>query len=114
MNGYGEFIFKDLKKYLGFYSFDKQQGFGIFINPNQQKAFIGFWFEGKQHGVGKYVTQKNITNKNTERYGFWNNGIISEWYESKDDAISHILKSQSKYLNLFGLLYSELLDLTQN
>ena len=31
MNGYGEFFWKDGKKYFGYYNNDKKNGFGIFF-----------------------------------------------------------------------------------
>ena len=47
MNGYGEFYWKDGKKYFGFYDNDKKNGFGIFYWP-KEKFYIGFWKDGKQ------------------------------------------------------------------
>jgi len=37
MDGYGEFIWKDGKKYVGYYKNDKKHGFGIYYweSPNK-------------------------------------------------------------------------------
>ena len=45
MNGYGEFSWKNGKKYFGFYKNDIKEDFGIYIYEQKPfQAYIGFWF----------------------------------------------------------------------
>ena len=56
------------KKYIGYFLNDKKNGFGIFTWKNQIKIFIGFWFNGFQNGVGKYIDLKK------QKCGIWKDG----------------------------------------
>ena len=60
MNGYGEFLWQDGKRYRGFYINDKKEGFGIYYWPDPVRIYIGFWKNGKQDGLGKYLSSKSI------------------------------------------------------
>jgi len=53
MHGYGEFHWKDGRIYSGYYVQDKKEGFGIYYWEKDNKAYVGFWKDGKQNGVGK-------------------------------------------------------------
>lgn len=69
MHGVGEFYWPDNKKYIGQYVKDKKEGFGMFMwSENPLKAYIGFWQDGKQSGVGIMISKKTI------KYAFWKNG----------------------------------------
>ena len=54
-----------------------------------KKAYIGFWKDGKQHGFGKFITSQvtfqsdsSLTDENLNiKYGKWENGKRSVWYE---------------------------------
>ena len=53
MNGWGEFLWSDLKYYCGNYINNLKNGFGIFIwDFNNINAYLGFWENGKQNGIG--------------------------------------------------------------
>lgn len=77
--GFCEFICPE-KKYIGFYSKDKKNGFGMFYWKNVGKAFIGFWKDGKQLGIGKYMT------KNQKKYGIWKTGGEVIWIKNEEEA----------------------------
>ncbi len=94
MDGYGEFLWKDGKKFCGFYKNDKKDGFGIYYWPNN-KFYIGFWIEGKQNGVGKYIKEKN------NKYGKWKNGQKEEEIFSEEDFFSCFNSFEAKYINIF-------------
>jgi hypothetical protein len=95
MHGYGEFHWKDGKRYAGYYVHDKKEGFGIYYWANPNRVYIGFWKGGKQDGVGKYINPK-IT-----RYGLWNQGERVKWYNSEKEAFAALLTSQYRFQNLF-------------
>ena len=46
MDGYGEFIWPDGKKYKGNYIEDKKEGYGEFFWPDG-RIYRGNWLEGK-------------------------------------------------------------------
>ena len=73
MNGYGEFTSGSGNTYKGFYFKDKKHGFGVYNWKDQSKAFVGFWENGKMHGIGYMVTKKAF------QYGKWNEGKRIEW-----------------------------------
>ena len=52
---------------------DKKQGFGIFSWVDGKK-YIGEWKNGKQHGRGKFVSERGY-----EKTGFWENGKRIRW-----------------------------------
>ena len=67
VNGYGEFCWKEGRKYYGFFKDDKKDGFGICYWP-KDKFFIGFFKEGKQCGISKCISGNQI------KYQKWKNG----------------------------------------
>ena len=104
MHGYGEFRWKDGKKYAGYYLHDKKEGFGIYYWANPNRVYIGFWKGGKQDGIGKYINPK-IT-----RFGLWKNGEREkEWFKSEKEAMQCLTNTQEKYRSLFKY---ELKDIT--
>ena len=61
MNGYGEFSWKNGKKYFGFYKNNIKEDFGIYIYEQKPfQAYIGFWFEGKMDGIGMVIKGKSV------------------------------------------------------
>jgi hypothetical protein len=77
MNGYGEFLWPDGKKYFGFYQDDNKHGFGIFLwSSNPIKVYIGFWSKGKQSGLGIMVNGKSI------KFGLWLDGKKEFFFQS--------------------------------
>ena len=100
MNGYGEFIWADGKKFFGFYKNDKKEGFGIYYWPDN-RVFVGFWKDGKQNGVGKYIKGES------SKYGIWKDGKREKWIDDNEffDCLSHI---EEKYTNCFKWSKNEL------
>ncbi len=95
MHGYGEFRWKDGKKYVGYYANDKKEGFGIYYWATPNRVYIGFWKAGKQNGVGKYINPKST------RYGLWSHGEREKWFNSEKDATDLIPASQEKFKIFF-------------
>lgn len=85
-----------LINYEGYYVNDRKEGFGIYYwsQPNN-RAYIGFWKNGKQDGVGKYI------NLNNTRYGYWTNGERTKWFTTDEEAIQNLNSEQKKYTNMF-------------
>ena len=103
MHGYGEFLWKDGKKYAGFYERDKKEGFGIYYwTIPDKRVYIGFWKNGKQEGVGKYINQKSA------RYGYWLRGERTKWFDSDQEALDSIPKNLQKYKVLMTSELSEI------
>ena len=94
MNGYGEFIWADGKKFFGFYKNDKKEGFGIYYWPNN-RFFVGFWKEGKQNGVGKFIKD------DIYKYGVWKNGTREKWFDSEEDFINFMEPKEEKFIFAF-------------
>lgn len=105
MNGYGEFLWKDGKKYFGYYLNDKKDGFGIHFWTSPDRLYLGFWKDGKQHGVGKYV--KN----NVVKYGQWLNGERIRFFDSYLDAMNHIPEDMLSYQFYFRLDVDKILHM---
>ena len=101
MNGYGEYFWTDGRKYIGYYLNDKKDGFGIYI-WNEDRAYFGFWKEGKQNGIGRYIF--NGENK----YGYWEAGKRTIWYENDIEAISLL---NGEELDFKANFYIELKDI---
>lgn len=103
MHGYGEFTWKDGKKYAGYYTQDKKEGFGIYYWANPNRVYIGFWKGGKQDGVGKYI------NMNEVRYGIWTQGKRTKIFKSEVEALEALQPNQRIFKNLF---YYDINDIT--
>ena len=73
---------------------DKKDGFGIFCWPNN-KYYIGFWREGKQNGMAKFIKG------NHSRYGIWREGKKEKWFDNEDEFINNLDPYDEKYLSLF-------------
>jgi hypothetical protein len=102
MDGYGEFSWQDGKKYIGFYSNDKKEGFGIFYWQSSQKFFVGFWKDGKQEGPGKIVTDKKT------KYGLWKDGNKVESYSTEKETIATFSNQQMSFIKLYSQSFKEL------
>ena len=88
MDGLGEFTFPEIKSYFGFFEKDKRAGFGIMIWYKENKIFLGYWDDNKQHGPGKII---NI----------WESGKYKEKIKIKEDFINILQKENCEYLDLF-------------
>ena len=94
MHGFGEFIWVEGKKYVGFYKNDKKEGFGIYYWPNS-RFFVGFWKEGKQNGVGKYIKEDIV------KYGIWKDGRREKWFDNEDEFVNFLEPKDEKYIFAF-------------
>lgn len=84
---------------IGFYVQDKKEGFGIYYWENLHKAYLGFWKNGKQHGVGKYINPKK-QDKQT-KFGLWKEGQRTKWFNSEEEAMNILPTHQKKFIGLF-------------
>lgn len=104
MNGFGEFHWKN-KLYIGEYSNDKKEGFGIYFWYDPPKAYIGMWKGGKQNGIGKLMTSKQ------GKFGIWKNGERQVWLSREDISREEnmaMIKDNLKYLKYFEMDINEL------
>jgi hypothetical protein len=92
MNGYGEFFWKDGKRYAGFYRDDKKSGFGIYYWSNPNKLYIGFWKYGKQEGIGKYISEDRV------KYGLWKNGVKVKWFNNGEEGFQLLNPEERRYI----------------
>jgi hypothetical protein len=106
MNGFGEFYWPEGKKYIGEYENDKKVGFGIYVWEKPKKIFLGFWKDGMQHGLGRYLDE------NKSKYGVWNEGKRSKWIENVEKINEYVVddddNKQRKYLKYFYIEFKEL------
>ena len=73
MHGHGLYVWKDGRRYEGYYEFDKKHGFGVYEWADGRK-YEGNWGHGKQHGQGRYVLADGKV-----RVGVWENGKRVQW-----------------------------------
>jgi hypothetical protein len=105
LNGYGEFRWKDGRKYMGEFINNEREGFGIHKWPNTMKAYIGFWKGNKQHGIGCAINGKII------KYGFWENGDRLRWFDSEHEAYQNIQhKRHLPFRKFFRKSYEEVME----
>lgn len=104
MHGYGEFQWKDGKQYKGYYLCDKKEGFGIHYWPSPVRLFIGFWKEGKQDGIGKYVKNNSV------KYGQWIKGERIRYFDTFGDAMEALPGVYEKYISYFKIDVNELME----
>jgi len=105
MHGYGEFRWADGKKYVGYYIHDKKEGFGIYYWAKPLRVYLGFWKNGKQHGVGKY-----FNGNKPAKYGIWKNGDKNEIFHDEEQAFNSLLPIQQKYIKFFKCSLAEIQD----
>jgi hypothetical protein len=94
MHGYGEFKWTNGRLYIGYFVNDRKEGFGIHYWQENNRIYVGFWKGGKQEGIGRYISA------NYEKWGYWKKGTRVSWFNSEDEAFSHLLKNQIKYKSL--------------
>ena len=92
MCGLGEFSFPGIKTYIGFFHRDCRTGFGILVWHKENKAFIGFWKNNQENGIGKYIYNNKI------RYGIWKDGVIVERINTKMDFNRRLNNEEKAYL----------------
>lgn len=106
LDGYGDFIWPDNNRYIGFYENDKKHGLGLFYCSRKKATFIGNWKYGKRDGP--FLVYKN--NKQFS-YSFWKNN--ERIYRTKDSLVftTYINKYASKYLYLFKKLPKDIISI---
>ena len=102
MNGLGVFCWKDGKKYIGFYKNDKKDGFGIYCWKEPRKIFIGFWSEGKQNGIGKYMDSQRV------KFGIWERGKKLKWFNDENEIYEILDEDKKKYKDFFRFSFEEM------
>ena len=96
MHGYGEFRWKEGKRYYGYYKNDKKNGFGMYYWPDD-KFYIGFWRDGKQHGFGKYMKG------NAVKYGLWVDGKKERWLLNEKELFDSLEPRDEKCIYMFKI-----------
>ena len=91
---------------LGFFNSDKKQGFGIYI-WNENKVFVGLWNDGKQHGIGKYLTRD--IDSNSVKFGKWISGKRISWL-SNDDAFTIIKREYQTFEETFKMELNQIIS----
>ena len=61
----------------------------------KKKFFIGFWKDGKQNGIGKYIKDNNII------YGRWKDGKKEKEFISEEEFINCFNSLEAKYIKIF-------------
>jgi len=63
---------------------DKKHGYGVYTWADG-RCYEGYWYRGKQHGLGTYLVPKDEKKK----FGLWEDGKRIEWFdEGKIEAIN--------------------------
>jgi hypothetical protein len=109
MDGYGETTTQDGKKHFGYYKSNKKNGFGIVYWPKENKIFLGFWVDGKQESIGKYILELK-----QPKYGQWKNGVRAHIIKKEEEAIHLLKKDYPEYEKLFRLSHSTLKHFIDN
>ena len=109
INGFGKFVYPGVKIFLGSFKKDIKSGFGFIFSYNERKAYIGYWKNNKQSGLGKSIKRESI------RYGFFENGKRIEKYE--ENEFFNLLDEQNTiqfYKDIFEMDYDGLNEYVQN
>ena len=112
MCGIGEFSYPGVKTYIGFFERDLRSGFGILIWHKTNKAFVGFWKNNQQDGLGKFIVNAKI------RYGTWKDGQLIEKIHNKeefdkrlnDEEIGYSTYFQTEEYDSFAQLMSQYIE----
>ena len=97
MSGIGEFSHPEVKTYIGYFQRDLRNGFGILIWHQNNKAFIGFWKNNQQEGLGKFFANNKV------RYGVWKGGQLSEKINNKNDFDQRLNDEDARYSTYFQI-----------
>lgn len=108
MNGYGEFTWTNGNKYFGFYHNDKRDGFGIYYWQKNKKFYVGFFKDGKQHGLSKYIINDKIF------YYQWDNGKKIFEFSNIDQLIQQMDPSEFKFQKYLKMQINELKKFMEN
>ena len=69
--------------------------FGILFSYEDKKAFIGFWSENRQNGLGQFI------NNNHSIYGKWVNGKMISKIDTKEAFFNSMSNLEKIYKNNF-------------
>ena len=114
MDGYGEFYWKEEKRFYGFYKNDKRNGFGIYIwNLNPLNSYVGFFENGFFNGVGIKIDGDIV------KYGLWKRQEIDKWFKGPWEFENFIHNDYNlKFMNVFLMnnieLFQYILNFTHN
>ena len=78
-DGFGEFLFVG-RKYIGFFSKEQIEGFGIYYWAKTNIVYVGFFKNGKQLDFGKFIIRNN------RKYGNWITHTQVNWFKTKEEA----------------------------
>ena len=102
INGIGVFKWNEGKKFFGFYKNDKKNGFGIYNWENPKKIFVGFWINGKQNGIGKFME------KNKVKFGFWKNGKKLKWFNNENEMFNFVDDEEKEFEFILKMNFDEI------
>ena len=102
MDGIGQFIFPNIKSYIGFFKKDKKNGFGIVYWNDKEKCFIGFWKNNKQNGFGKFISQGKI------RFGTWKEGKKDLKFNNFEEFSFQLNQDEKKFIEFFKFDYIQI------
>ena len=113
MHGLGEFLWGDAEYYCGNYINGFKEGFGIYVwNFDKISCYIGFWENGKQHGVGIKIID-GIEKVGLYKDGRKNNNLNGPW-EIKEYLKPEYLQYQKFLQQNTKLLISYVMGLKHN
>jgi hypothetical protein len=67
----------------------------MFFRHQDKKAYIGFWDNNKQNGLGQFINGNKII------YGIWNDGKLINKILTKNEFLNKISINEKIYLNNF-------------
>ena len=117
MNGFGAFKWKNKNVFFGNYKEDLKHGFGIFFwSFEPLNAYIGFWENGKQIGIGNKIYN------NKEKLIYWKDGkkpidlnivwevknFLNSDQEKYERYFSKSLKEKIKFLSSLKKYYDDI------
>ena len=68
----------------------------MFFIGEKKKYYVGFWNDGKQKGLGKFIKADNI------KYGVWKDGKKEKWFNDQKEFFDKFDKSDEKYKSFFN------------
>ena len=67
----------------------------MFLWKKKFKVFLGFWMDGKQNGIGKYMDSSK------QKHGIWKNGKLIKWFKNKEEIYQYIEPEFNKFYIIF-------------
>ena len=98
MNGFGEFLWNDTEYYCGYYKDGNKNGFGIYVwNFDKLSCYVGFWDNGKQHGVGMKIIDFE------QKFAFYKDGKKTTNLNGAWEFKDYLKGEQTKYFKFMNL-----------